>query len=98
MAPKPNAEDLARFLAHSPSAHADKVTAPLCFLVGAKDRRVVMTDAHLYVAAMRGKGQHQAPQTRIIVFPEDTHALDKPQAEFEVWVNHAWWFKQHMGT
>ena len=94
MAPKPSAEDLACFLAHSPAAHAHKVTAPLCFLVGAKDRRVVSTDARLFVAGLRG--QKQPPTTRMVVFPEDTHALDRPQAEYEGFLTHAWWFKQHM--
>ncbi|KAK9806703.1 hypothetical protein WJX73_010367 [Symbiochloris irregularis] len=43
MSPKPTAEDLACFLAHSPATHADK-------------------------------------------------------AEFETFLNHAWWFKEHMGA
>ena len=34
-----------------------------------------MQDANQYLAAVRASGG--APETRAIVFPEDTHALDK---------------------
>jgi dipeptidyl aminopeptidase/acylaminoacyl peptidase len=39
MKASPDAEDLARFRAISPIAHVDAVTAPLLFLLGAKDQR-----------------------------------------------------------
>lgn len=58
-------------------------------------RRVPLTDAQLYVLALKARGA-DAPETRTIVFPEDTHALDRPQTEFEQWVNVAAWLKRHM--
>lgn len=97
MASEPSAEDMERFRACSPIATADRVTAPMCFLLGGKDRRVVMADAKLYASVLRARGQ-QAPETRMVLFPEDTHALDRPQAEFEGWLTHAWWLKEHMGA
>lgn len=95
MATKPSDDELARFRSCSPIAHADNVKCPLCFFIGAKDKRVVMTDARLYVSYLRSRAE-QAPETRVVMFPDDTHALDRPQTEFEVWLTHAWWFKQHM--
>lgn len=175
MAARPTAADLERFRSVSPIAHVEKVTAPLLFLLGAKDRRcdqyiildickpcsslishvaavpggakdrrcchctgesvirspslsavtspaaaglcgadnrsqrsfdsvpldvvsnrhlqvpyailpsqslvgvhcrVPLTDAQLYVRALRARGA-SAPESRTIVFPEDTHALDR---------------------
>lgn len=37
-----------------------------------------LTDAQLYVRALRARGE-DAPEMKTIVFPEDTHALDRPQ-------------------
>ena len=34
-------------------------------------------------------------QLRVLTFSEDSHALDKPQTEFEQWLNVAWWLKLH---
>lgn len=57
-----------------------------------QDRRVVMQDAQQYVAAL--KAQPEQVENRVIVFPNDTHALDQPQTEFEQLINAAWWFKR----
>jgi len=162
----PDAEDLARFRAMSPIAHVDAVTAPLLFMLGAKDQRcdlvlwlgntlgqtrvqvrclpaglwtlnrpsrrvhpplaprfwrgklpvlnvfehalhhtlmirsrarlgrVPLVDAKRYVAALRAR--KGAPPARIFVFDEDTHALDRPQTEFEQWLNTVAFFREHV--
>uniref|UniRef100_A0A383VD43 acylaminoacyl-peptidase n=1 Tax=Tetradesmus obliquus TaxID=3088 RepID=A0A383VD43_TETOB len=90
---EPSAEDLAKFWAVSPIAHIGGVKGPMMFMLGAKDRRVPLDDGWRYLEALRSRGV----ETRVLVFPEDSHALDKPQTEFEQWLNLAWWLKQHMG-
>lgn len=93
---KPTADEIEHMRAISPAAHLDKVSCPMFFMLGARDRRVPWEDARQYVHALRARAH--PPRTRVIVFPEDTHALDRPQTEFEQWLNAAWWLKAHMGA
>jgi acylaminoacyl-peptidase len=92
--PTPSPEDLAKFYSMSPIAHVDKVKTPMLFMLGSKDRRVPEPDGKRYVDTLRSKGV----PVRMLVFPEDTHALDKPQSDFESWVNMAWWLKQYVAS
>ncbi|KAL6784708.1 hypothetical protein ACKKBF_B02895 [Auxenochlorella protothecoides x Auxenochlorella symbiontica] len=92
---KPLSEDLDRFRAVSPIAHVDKVTAPMLFLLGGKDRRVPLRDAQQYVNALRALRGEAGPATKILVFPEDNHALDSPQTEFEQWITALEWLQRH---
>lgn len=48
MSVKPSAEDLRRFQEVSPIAHVYSVTAPLLFMLGAKDRRCATLALLLY--------------------------------------------------
>ncbi len=70
--------------------HLHKLAELLAILL--QDRRVAMRDAHQYVSAM--KALENPVETRVIVFPNDSHALDSPQTEFEQWINAAWWLKR----
>ena len=81
-------------MAHSPIKYISKLHAPMLFFLGAKDRRVPLKDAQQFIYALRE--QPDAPLVKTFVFPEDTHALDKPQTEFEQLLNAAHWLQSHM--
>lgn len=92
----PTAEDLQRFASMSPIAHVDSVSAPVLMMLGACDRRVPLDDGKRYLDALRRR--QGAPETRLMVFPQDAHGLDKPQTEFEQWITALWWLDRHMGA
>jgi hypothetical protein len=56
--------------------------------------RVPLVDAKRYVAALRAR--KGAPAARIFVFNEDTHGLDRPQTEFEQWLNTIAFIKERL--
>lgn len=75
----------------SPIAHIDKVRTPTIFLIGAQDLRVPPSNGLQYARALKERGI----ETKIIVFPEDVHAIDKPQSDFESFLNIGIWFKKY---
>ncbi|XP_003573923.1 acylamino-acid-releasing enzyme 1 isoform X1 [Brachypodium distachyon] len=88
----PSAETLAQFYEKSPISHISKVKTPTLFLLGAKDLRVPVSNGLQYARTMKERGL----ETKIIVFPEDNHGLDKPQADYESFLNIGVWFKKYM--
>jgi acylaminoacyl-peptidase len=90
---RPTTEDLARMAAVSPIAHVDAVDCPVMLMLGSKDRRVPLDDGKRYAEALRRSGR--AGEVRVLVFPEDNHALDKPQTEFEQFINIVAWLKRY---
>lgn len=92
MAARPTIDDLTRFKEVSPISVLHQVKAPVLLLLGAKDRRVPLADGQQYAAALRAQGGI----VKTIVFPEDTHALDRPQTEFETMINMISWLQQHV--
>lgn len=67
----------------------------MLFLLGGKDRRVPLRDAQQYANALRVLRGEAGPATKILVFPEDNHALDSPQTEFEQWITALEWLQRH---
>ncbi|PQQ14360.1 acylamino-acid-releasing enzyme [Prunus yedoensis var. nudiflora] len=60
-------------------AHVSKVKTPTLFLLGAQDLRVPVSTGLQYARALKEKGV----PIKVIVFPNDTHAIERPQSDFE---------------
>ncbi|KAJ7569387.1 hypothetical protein O6H91_01G075800 [Diphasiastrum complanatum] len=86
----PSEKDLSVFYQASPIAHAHKVKVPTLFLLGAQDRRVPISNGFQYVQALRARGL----EVKVVVFPDDCHPIDRPQSEFETFVNIGTWLKR----
>lgn len=84
--------DLQRLFEVSPIKHVHRVVAPMAFMLGSRDRRVPPADAQQYLSALRATGR---VEVRCINFPDDSHALDRPQTEFEQWQNVVYWLQKH---
>ena len=78
----PSAEDLQRAYQHSPIRFIDNVETPTILLLGGKDRRVPCSQGIEYYHALAAR---KVP-AKMLFFPEDVHALDKPCTEAEQWI------------
>ncbi|KAJ1431579.1 Peptidase S9, prolyl oligopeptidase, catalytic domain [Sesbania bispinosa] len=79
----PSAEDLSLFYSKSPISHLSKVKTPTLFLLGAQDLRVPISTGLQYARALKEKGV----PVKVIVFPNDTHGIERPQSDFESFLN-----------
>ncbi|PON40164.1 Peptidase S9, prolyl oligopeptidase, catalytic domain containing protein [Parasponia andersonii] len=87
----PSADDLTSFHRKSPIFHVPKVKTPTIFLLGAKDLRVPISTGLQYARALKEKGV----DVKTIVFPNDVHGIERPQSDFESFLNIGVWFKKY---
>ncbi|XP_017223095.1 acylamino-acid-releasing enzyme isoform X1 [Daucus carota subsp. sativus] len=87
----PSSENLSVFHSKSPISHLSKVKTPTLFLLGAKDLRVPVSNGLQYARALKEKGG----EVKVIVFPNDTHGIERPQSDFESFLNIGVWFKKY---
>lgn len=87
----PSADDLSLFYSKSPISHLSKVKTPTLFLLGARDLRVPVSNGLQYARALKEKGV----DVKVIVLPNDIHAIDRPQSDFESFLNIGVWFKKY---
>ncbi|KAF7146122.1 hypothetical protein RHSIM_Rhsim04G0195100 [Rhododendron simsii] len=87
----PSAEQLKLLHSMSPISHLSKVKTPTLFLLGAQDLRVPVSNGLQYARALKEKGG----EVKVIVFPNDVHGIEKPQSDFETFLNIGVWFKKY---
>ena len=85
-------EVLAKMFEASPVAHVSQVRAPTILALGAKDLRVPCSQGIEYYHALKSRGV----PARLLLYPEDSHPIDRPSSEADHWVNVASWLNEHM--
>lgn len=88
----PKADELNIMWKASPVAHVDGVVAPTLIMIGARDRRVPQSQGLEWFHALKSR---KVP-TKLLVYPEDVHAIDKPASEADAWLNIVLWFNMHL--
>lgn len=88
----PSIEDITMFYQCSPIRHISKVKVPVLLLLGAQDLRVPVSNGLQYARALRERGV----EVKVIVFPNDVHSIDRPQSDFESFLNIGLWFKRFL--
>ncbi|KAG6766178.1 hypothetical protein POTOM_030247 [Populus tomentosa] len=61
------------------------VKTPIIFVLGAQDRRVPLSNGLQYAWALKEKGV----EVKILMFPNDVHAIERPQSDYEGLLNIA---------
>ncbi|OMO95588.1 hypothetical protein COLO4_15764 [Corchorus olitorius] len=87
----PTDEHLSKFYSKSPISHISKVKTPTLILLGAQDLRVPVSNGLQYSRALKERGV----ETKVIVFPNDIHGIDRPQSDFESFLNIGVWFNKY---
>ena len=86
------AQSLATLHARSPIAYVQRVRTPTLLLLGMQDRRVPPSQGLEYYHLLKSR---KVP-VRVLTFPEDMHAIDKPLSEAEQWIAITDWLATYI--
>jgi acylaminoacyl-peptidase len=90
----PTPDEVVKMHTCSPIYHIKNVIAPTLLVLGLKDRRVPPSQGIEYFQAL--KGILPNGQARCLVYPEDTHPIDRPASEADAWINMSNWMKKYL--
>uniref|UniRef100_A0A6B2KZY8 Acylamino-acid-releasing enzyme n=1 Tax=Arcella intermedia TaxID=1963864 RepID=A0A6B2KZY8_9EUKA len=75
----------------SPVSALENIRTPILFVLGEKDLRVPPHQGiHLHQLL-----KERGIPTRLLIYPGEGHAIEKPEHLADVWINTILWFQQH---
>jgi acylaminoacyl-peptidase len=88
----PTADELHVMWSKSPVAHESNVKTPTMIALGMVDLRVPPSQGLEWYHSLRSRGV----PTKLLVYPEDSHALDKVTTEADHWIHIKQWFDEYL--
>ena len=76
----------------SPIAHIDDVVAPTLIALGMKDLRVPPSQGLEFFHSLRARNI----QTKLLIYDDCDHAIDKAASEADHWINIKQWFDEYL--
>ncbi|CAM9545926.1 unnamed protein product [Chrysoparadoxa australica] len=87
----PSSEAVTKMWEASPIRRVGEVKAPTLMAIGMKDRRVPPSQGQEWYHSIR-----DSVPAKMLLYPQDTHAIDKPLSDADHWVNVAAWMREHL--
>ncbi|KAJ1449652.1 Alpha/Beta hydrolase protein [Pelagophyceae sp. CCMP2097] len=75
----------------SPVKHVERIRAPFLIAVGLCDRRVPPSQGLDFYHALCERGR----TTKLLTYPQDDHAIDKPKSDADHWTQVGLWFNKY---
>ncbi|XP_031566344.1 acylamino-acid-releasing enzyme-like isoform X2 [Actinia tenebrosa] len=86
-----DAETYAKLLSHSPISHVKKIVTPTMLMLGEVDLRVPPSQGKELYRTLKARGV----DVRLLIYPDNSHPLNKVEAESDAFVNISRWFNKH---
>jgi dipeptidyl aminopeptidase/acylaminoacyl peptidase len=88
-------KDLKAYLEVSyPFLHADRITTPTLFLCGDQDWNVPLINSQQMYQALKSLGR----ETELVVYPGESHTLDKPSHRRDRMERYIAWYGKYLGS
>ena len=88
-------KDLKAYLEVSyPFLHADRITTPTLFLCGDQDWNVPLVNSEQMYQALKSLGR----ETQLVVYPGESHPLDKPSHRRDRMERYLAWYGKYLGS
>lgn len=85
-------EELAAMWDSSPIRYAERVISPTLVALGMSDKRVPPSQGLEFYHILRSQGV----KTKLLMYDDDDHAIDKVESEADHWINIKQWFDEHL--